>query len=432
MLTFRGRAWYVEDLESTNGTFVNGVPGRPRRGRSGSATSSRWARSGSASTGVGSERRRRRPDLDAASLDGSAPARGGPSSTLLGLVVRDAARGRGVARREPERFQQTLDAGEPVGPRLHAAGPRGPARLPRRAGRRPPAVRPRGPTDRPGPAAGDGDARRDRPAADAAAAAGARRPVVRRRRAAASASSSSAGSLLALTVDRGARARGPLGRLAADLQVHVGRGRASRSLLATFVFGIGRQRRAPDALDRAAVRAAVRAAEGHPRRVPRGIPVREPLAAGRREHAASGRSACRRSRTSRRWSRWSRSRSGSSSSSGTSARPSCSSRCSSRCCTWRPAARRTSSAAWPLFLVGSWVLYNLFGHVQQRVDNWLDPFARPARRGLPDRPGAVRVRARRAARRRASARACRRSAAGCRSRPCTRTIRSRRWARSWA
>lgn len=26
ILTFRGRAWYVEDLESTNGTFVNGVP----------------------------------------------------------------------------------------------------------------------------------------------------------------------------------------------------------------------------------------------------------------------------------------------------------------------------------------------------------------------------------------------------------------------
>jgi cell division protein FtsW (lipid II flippase) len=30
-----------------------------------------------------------------------------------------------------------------------------------------------------------------------------------------------------------------------------------------------------------------------------------------------------------------------------------------------------------LFLVGSIVLYNLFGHVQQRVDNWLDPFADP-------------------------------------------------------
>jgi hypothetical protein len=26
ILTFRGRAWYVEDLASTNGTFVNGVP----------------------------------------------------------------------------------------------------------------------------------------------------------------------------------------------------------------------------------------------------------------------------------------------------------------------------------------------------------------------------------------------------------------------
>lgn len=30
-----------------------------------------------------------------------------------------------------------------------------------------------------------------------------------------------------------------------------------------------------------------------------------------------------------------------------------------------------------LFLVGSYVLYNLFGHVQTRVDNWLDPFADP-------------------------------------------------------
>jgi len=26
ILTFRGRSWYVEDLASTNGTFVNGVP----------------------------------------------------------------------------------------------------------------------------------------------------------------------------------------------------------------------------------------------------------------------------------------------------------------------------------------------------------------------------------------------------------------------
>jgi cell division protein FtsW (lipid II flippase) len=35
-----------------------------------------------------------------------------------------------------------------------------------------------------------------------------------------------------------------------------------------------------------------------------------------------------------------------------------------------------------LFLAGSWVLYNLFGHVRLRVDNWLDPWADPLGAGF--------------------------------------------------
>ena len=35
-----------------------------------------------------------------------------------------------------------------------------------------------------------------------------------------------------------------------------------------------------------------------------------------------------------------------------------------------------------LFIAGSFVLYNLFGHVQQRVDNWLDPFRDPLGSGF--------------------------------------------------
>ncbi len=35
-----------------------------------------------------------------------------------------------------------------------------------------------------------------------------------------------------------------------------------------------------------------------------------------------------------------------------------------------------------LFVVGSWVLYNLFGHVQARVDNWLDPWRDPLGSGF--------------------------------------------------
>lgn len=35
-----------------------------------------------------------------------------------------------------------------------------------------------------------------------------------------------------------------------------------------------------------------------------------------------------------------------------------------------------------LFVAGSWVLYQLFGHVQQRVDNWLDPWRDPSGAGF--------------------------------------------------
>ncbi|OGO54624.1 MAG: hypothetical protein A2V85_03125 [Chloroflexi bacterium RBG_16_72_14] len=35
-----------------------------------------------------------------------------------------------------------------------------------------------------------------------------------------------------------------------------------------------------------------------------------------------------------------------------------------------------------LFVAGSWVLYNLFAHVQLRVDNWLDPWADPLGAGF--------------------------------------------------
>jgi cell division protein FtsW (lipid II flippase) len=35
-----------------------------------------------------------------------------------------------------------------------------------------------------------------------------------------------------------------------------------------------------------------------------------------------------------------------------------------------------------LFIVGSWLLYGLFGHVQQRVDNWIDPWRDPSGAGF--------------------------------------------------
>ncbi len=50
-----------------------------------------------------------------------------------------------------------------------------------------------------------------------------------------------------------------------------------------------------------------------------------------------------------------------------------------------------------LFLFGSALMANLIDHVRTRVDIWLDPFADPLGAGLPGRPGAARLRARRPA-----------------------------------
>ena len=122
---------------------------------------------------------------------------------------------------------------------------------------------------------------------------------------------------------------------------------------------------------------------------------------------ASGRSACRRCRTSRRWSRCGRS-------------PSAIvvvqrdlgaallffARVPARCSTSRPAGSayvvvglvavlRRQRASWP----------TLFDHVRTAGRHLARPVRRPARRRLPDRPGAARVRPRRAARRRARRRA---------------------------
>ena len=54
-----------------------------------------------------------------------------------------------------------------------------------------------------------------------------------------------------------------------------------------------------------------------------------------------------------------------------------------------------------LFLLGSAAMANLFEHIRTRIDIWIDPVRRPARRGLPGHPGPPCLRARRAARGRA-------------------------------
>ena len=229
-----------------------------------------------------------------------------------------------------------------------------------------------------------------------------------------------------------ARARGPLRRLAAHVQVHVGRDRASRcccscSCSAREVNG-ARLTLSVGPLQRAAVGAA----EGDPRRVPRRLPVREPGAARRarpRDRAvpaaagpvprADGRDVGDRAADRRR-----------------PARPRRGAAVLRR--VPRAAVRRDrplelrASAAWSCSSSGARVLYKLFGHVQTRVDIWLDPFADPLGAGLPGHPGAVRVRPRRACIGTGLGGGLPTSAAACRSPRSTPTSRSRRWARSWA
>ena len=98
----------------------------------------------------------------------------------------------------------------------------------------------------------------------------------------------------------------------------------------------------------------------------------------------------------------------------------------------RPARLRRGSGS-SCSSSGAFFMYQLFPHVQTRVDIWIDPFVSPAGDGLPDHPGALRLRAGRAPRDRARGRAADdRTGSRAGSPPSTRTSRSRRWARSWA
>ena len=72
--------------------------------------------------------------------------------------------------------------------------------------------------------------------------------------------------------------------------------------------------------------------------------------------------------------------SASSSSRRTSAPRCCSSASSSRCSTSPPSAGRWIAIGLVLFAAGAYLAYRIFGHVQQRVELWLDPFCPGTRR----------------------------------------------------
>ena len=226
---------------------------------------------------------------------------------------------------------------------------------------------------------------------------------------------------------------GPLGRLAAHLQVHVGRRRASRLLLLTFVFGTDVNGARLTPLDRADHRAAVRAAQGDPGGLPRRLPVGEPLAARRGEHPASG-----------------------------PLRLPPIPYLAPMVAMWAIAlgivvVQRDLGAALLFFAVFLALLFVATGRVSLRHRRagpvprrlvrpvppvrprpgsaWTTGSTRgrdPLGRGLPDRPGAVRLRAGRAPGRGPGRRAADDRRAACPCPPSTPTTRSPRWARSWA
>ena len=85
-----------------------------------------------------------------------------------------------------------------------------------------------------------------------------------------------------------------------------------------------------------------------------------------------------------------------------------------------------------LFLAGSFVAYQLFGHVRIRVDNWIDPWADPSGDGVPDGPGHLCLRAGRSLRRGPGPGPAADLRATCRSRRSRRTSSSPRSPRSLA
>ena len=179
VLTYRGRSWYLEDLGSTNGSYINGQPDRRRRGAG-------LRRRGADRPGPLPPRtnppmtvQARRPSR------GRATGRAGAAAARSWDRSGRARAGRSSGCSSWSRSPWWSAASRSAPPSPGTFGPRDPwglgiylgvlARRPRRPG-------PGRPPDGPDPAAGRRDARRALAAADGAAAAGPRHPAVLRHR----------------------------------------------------------------------------------------------------------------------------------------------------------------------------------------------------------------------------------------------------------